>query len=156
MKKRPINLLCMCKFKTHITLVFIAIFFNSCFGLFDSSADTIIGRYNVCWIDIPSSRSISIANKDGGYGGAVIIPEYVYAVGHNKKFIIAKQHPVMDEAVGKVDVKKTNYFIIDLHEENYYKQRGIYGPLNEGEFDSLIKKLNVGEIIFNMNYPEQP
>jgi hypothetical protein len=36
--------------------------------LFDRSAKTITGRYNVSWIDVISSRTIGMADKDGEYG----------------------------------------------------------------------------------------
>ncbi len=146
----------MLKLKTFIIVICTTILLNSCFGLFDSSSDTIVGRYNVGWIDVISSRSINMAEKDGEYGGAEIIPAYVYAVGHNKKFIIAKQHPVTNEQDEKVDTKKTNYFIIDMTKDNYYKKEGIYGPLTENVFDSLCKKLNVESIEFDISYPDKP
>jgi hypothetical protein len=40
--------------------------------LFDSSAKTITGRYNVGWIDVISSRTVGMADKDGEYGGPEI------------------------------------------------------------------------------------
>ena len=97
-----------------------------------------------------------MAENNGGYGGVQIVSAYVYAVGHNKKFIIAKQHPVVNESQEQVDTKKTNYFIIDMTKENYYRQEGVLGPLTENQFDSLCKKLNVGQIEFNMSYPAKP
>ena len=134
----------------------ICVLLNSCFGLFDSSADTIEGRYNVGWIDVVSSRSISMADTDGGYGGIEIVPQYVYAVGHNEKFIVAKQHPVRDTKGEKIDINETNYFIIDIRKENYYWQKGVYGPMTKKSFDSLSNSLKVGKIKFEMNYPENP
>jgi hypothetical protein len=145
----------MFKLKTFL-FICITIILCRCFGLFDSSSDTLVGRYNVGWVDIISTRSINMADKDGDYGGAEIVPAYVYAVGHNKKFIIAKQHPVINERQEQVDTKKTNYFVIDLTKENYYKQEGLFGPLTENQFDSLCKKLNVGQIEFDMSYPDKP
>jgi hypothetical protein len=68
------------RFIKYIATILIVITGTGCFGLFDSSADTITGRYNVGWIDVISSRSIDMADKDGDYGGAEIIPAYVCAV----------------------------------------------------------------------------
>ncbi|MBV9962677.1 MAG: DUF3997 domain-containing protein [Parafilimonas sp.] len=127
---------------------------SSCFGLFDSKADKIIGRYNVGWIDIISSRSVDLATEDGELGGIPLVPAYVYGVGHNKKFIIVKQHPVINHNE-IIDTKKTNYFIIDIAKDNY-KKEGVYGPLTEIQFDSVLIKLNVGGIEFNMSYPDKP
>jgi hypothetical protein len=144
------------RFIKYIATILIVITITGCFGLFDSSADTITGRYNVGWIDVISSRSIDMADKDGDYGGAEIIPAYVYAVGHNKRFIVAKQHPVINKLEEKVDIKKTNYFIIDLTKENYYRQERVLGPLTKVQFDSLCKTLNIGSIEFAMTYPDNP
>lgn len=145
----------MFKCKIYTALLTATLFFSSC--LFDSSSDRIIGRYNVTWIDVPSSRTICMDdNNDDDGGGIQLIPAYVYAVGHTKRFIIAKNHPVVNERDGSVNTKKTNYFIIDLSKDNYVKSEGIYGPLNEKEFGTLLQRLNVGQIDFDMSYPEQP
>jgi len=97
-----------------------------------------------------------MADKDGDYGGSEIIPAYVYAVGNNKRFIVAKQHPLINRLKGKVDIKTTNYFIIDLTKENYYRQEGVLGPLKKVQFDSVCKTLNIGSIEFEMTYPDNP
>jgi len=143
-------------FIKYTTAILVVISVTGCFGLFDSSADTIIGRYNVGWIDVISSRSIDMADKDGDYGGSEIIPAYVYAVGNNKRFIVAKQHPLINRLKGKVDIKTTNYFIIDLTKENYYRQEGVLEPLKKVQFDSVCKTLNIGSIEFEMTYPDNP
>jgi len=144
----------MVKFKIYSVLI-TTIFLNSCFGLWDSSSDTIIGPYNVGWIDVISSRSINLAETNGGYGGAEMVPAYVYAVGHTEKFIIAKQHPLSKDSGDKVDIKITNYFIIDISKKNY-NQEGVYGPLSKKEFNDLCRKLNINLIKFDLTYPEIP
>jgi hypothetical protein len=40
-------------------LAFTVILLTSCFGLFVSSSDRIIGKYIVLWIDLPQNQTIS-------------------------------------------------------------------------------------------------
>lgn len=125
--------------------------------LFDSSSDIIIGKYNVCWVDSRSSRGIHLAmdNEDGG--GAEIVPAYVYAVGHNNRYIIAKQHPANGEFVDKT---QTLYFVIDIKTcgtfNNTGKLNGIFGPLTAKGYDSLSNALKINKLKFDMTYSEKP
>jgi hypothetical protein len=131
-----------------VILFTITITLTSCFGLFDSSADKIISDYEVGWIDIEESRNLSKQEE--------LISSYVYAVGHNSKFIIAKQHPRADRD-SPIDTKETNYFIIPIKKKNEYQdKKSVFGPLKDIQFDSLLKALNVGQIEFDMFYPENP
>lgn len=113
--------------------------------LFDSGSDKIIGDYQTIWIDIPQTRGI---NK-----GEEIIPAYVSEIGHNSKFIIAKQHPIKQGNIVSVHTDTTNYYIIEVS-SNSFQDKPVYGPLNKKSFDSLRQKLNIENIKFDMLYPE--
>jgi hypothetical protein len=119
-------------------------------ALFDKSEHVkIIGDYEVGWNDLVSNRCLrkSFQNCEGCF--EVIIDEYVYAVGYNENFIIAKQQ-------SGLDTTSTNYFIIDIYTNQKSSKTGIYGPLNLNEFESMRKKLGVSELLFDFNYSKNP
>lgn len=112
--------------------------------LFDSDSEKIVGDYETSWIDISQTRGIS--------KGEEIVPAYVSEIGHNSKFIIAKQHPVNEENMVLVDTDTTYYYIIEVS-SNPFQDKPVYGPLNKNSFDSLRQKLNIESIRFDMSYP---
>jgi hypothetical protein len=116
--------------------------FSSC--IFDSSSDNIVGDYETIWIDIPQTRSIS--------KGEEVVPEYVSAIGHNSRYIIAKQHPVTVGNIYNVSNDTTNYYIIEITSETF-QDKPVYGPLNKHAFDSLREKFKIVDIQFDMLYP---
>jgi Protein of unknown function (DUF3997) len=132
--------------KTHTISLFVfsMLLLSGC--LFDSSSDKIIVDYETVWIDIPNTRGIS--------KGETIVPAYVSEIGHNIDFIIAKQHPIKNGNITKVYMDTTNYYIIEIT-SNTFQDKPVYGPLDKRSFDSLRRKLNIGDIQFDMLYPEQ-
>ena|SRR5688572_1325644 len=123
--------------------IFFTFLLSGCF--FDSDSDVIIGDYKTSWIDIPQTRSI---NK-----GGEVVPAYVSEIGHNSKYIIAKQHPTKQGNIVSVIVDTINYYIIEIS-SNSFQDKPVYGPLNKLSFDSLRGKLNIVNIEFDMHYPE--
>ncbi len=127
------------------TLILILSLFTLSGCVFDSDSDNIIGDYETSWIDIPQTRNIS--------KGEQIIPEYVSEIGHNSKYIIAKQHPIKPGNIVTVHTDTTNYYIIEIT-ANSFQDKPVYGPLDQKEFDSLRHQLNLTAIQFDMHYPE--
>ena len=96
------------------------------------------------------NRSIRKPIKDCSGCYNVLVGGYVYAVGHNDNFIIAKQQ------FGS-DTGKTYYYIIDIKEnQKYGYSKGVYESLSETGFDSLRNRLKISHIPFDMNYPKNP
>lgn len=121
---------------------------NSCF-MFDSNSEKIIGNYEVLWIDTPNSRAV--CERYSSTGSTVLIPEYVFAIGHNSEFIIAKQHPTNGfENNHKIDKSKTNYYIVDIRNASK-----VLGPLNKSTFHKKVLELNISGIEFDQIYPEE-
>jgi hypothetical protein len=140
-----------------IILFLSTLFFSSCFGLFDSGSDTIIGDYKTIWIDLHANQSISkeIELNSGSY--YQVIGEYVFSVGHNDDYIIAKQHPTNGFENGfQVNTKITNYFIIELKSSKLNHEERVFGPLDKNNFNELRKKLKIENIEFDLNYTENP
>ncbi|MCT8341244.1 DUF3997 domain-containing protein [Flavobacteriaceae bacterium TK19130] len=120
---------------------------HSCY-LFDSDSDKITGKYEVLWIDTPNTRAV--CERYSSTGSSVLISEYVFAVGHNSEFIIAKQHPTSGFENGdEINTTITNYFIVDIRQESK-----VIGPMNKSDYDKTISELNIGDIEFDQTYPE--
>ena len=100
----------------NVIIVFSALYLlTGCFGLFDSSSDKIIGQYIVIWIDLPKNQMLAKQDELHSSNSSTIIPAYVFAVGHDDNYIIAKQHPTNGFEGGyKIHADTTNYYIIDI------------------------------------------
>lgn len=136
-------------------LLFIAtlfIMFASC----DTNEIKIVGNYELLWIDVPSSQSIYVQGETSTSSLGVGIEPYIFSVGHDNNFIIAKQHPTSGfEGSYKVDTTVTNYYIINmkLDDREEYK---VIGPMSLDKFNNLRHKFNIENIEFDMIYPEIP
>lgn len=129
-----------------LTLLFAFLALNSCF-IFDSKADKIIGDYEVIWIDTPKSRAV--CKRFSSTGSTVLIHEYIFAVGHNSDFIIAKQHPSDGFENGyNIDTTKTNYYILDIKNDGK-----VFGPYNQVDFKKETRRLNIDDLSFDQTYP---
>lgn len=88
-------------------------------------------------------------------GSIELVPAYVFAVGHNDDFIIAKQHPTIDYK-HEIDTSITNYYIVDMNRKIFTNGQKVFGPVNKYEFDSLRTLLNIESIKFDLRYPKNP
>ena len=132
-----------------ITLLSLQFAFTGCAWFDQSEHRKITGDYEVGWNDLIRNRSITKLSKGCDGCAAQIVDSYVYAIGHDSNFIIAKQHP-------GIDTITTNYFIIDIRKNEKENDKGIYGPLSFIEFDSLKKELKIAELNFDLIYIENP
>ncbi|WP_296621572.1 DUF3997 domain-containing protein [Marivirga sp.] len=122
---------------------------SGCFGIFDSGSDTITDNYILSWIDLQESQVIRKTSKECPTGCEAMTPPYIFSVGFNDEFIVAKQHPTAGFEEGyKIDSSITNFFIIKLSNDE------VIGPLNKLQFDSTKSHLSIEDINFTMNYPE--
>jgi len=123
---------------------------TSCAWFDQSSHERITGEYVVGWNDFVQNRSITKLIKDCSGCSTVLVSNYVYAVGHNDSFIIAKQH------FGG-DTTKTYYFVIDIKKnEDQIGTKGIYKFSDKQSFDTFRNRMNISHIPFDMNYPKNP
>lgn len=135
---------------TTVTLLIILASFNSCAWFDQSDYEKIVGDYEVGWSDGVGNRSISKPIKACSGCYEVLVGGYVYAIGHNDSFIIAKQHSGSDTLT-------TYYYVIDIKKNEKHGGRiGVYESLNKSEFDILRNRLGISHIPFDMNYPETP
>ena len=86
-----------------------------------------------------------------------MVPPYIFAVGHNDDFIIAKQHPTNNfEGSYIIDTKITNYYIVDMNRKIKLNGDKTFGPLTLNQFDSLRTQFKIGGISFDKTYPDKP
>jgi hypothetical protein len=136
-----------------ISLLFIAVLLTGCFGLFDSGTKQITGKYILVWIDLQRNQGIG-EEIEGSPGSSIgLVTEYVFAVGHNDDYIIAKQHPTSGFENGfEIDTTITNYYLIDM---NAQKDK-VIGPMPKSTFDSIRIDLKIQNIEFDMIFNEKP
>jgi len=142
-------------FKIIILAFILSISLTACFGLFDSDSDTIIDSYEVLWIDVLANQTIS--KRVTSTSSYQVVPPYIFSVGHDNNFIIAKQHP-SDGFEGDFKIHKsiTNYYIIQLPTKDKSIKEDVWGPLTLYQFDSLRRNKKIENIKFNMHYPDEP
>ena len=87
-----------------------------------------------------------MALKASEHGGETLIKPYVFSIGHNERFILAKQHPSEN---GVIETETINYYIINMTLKPYAGQEGIYGPLSKTQFDSLRREFKIEHIAFS-------
>jgi len=136
-----------------IILLLISVLLTGCFGLFDSGTKRITGKYIVVWIDLPRNQGIAEEIEEHSGSSIGIVPEYVFAVGHNENYIIAKQHPTSGFENGFIiDTTITNYYIVDMKAQ----KNKVIGPLTNSKFDSSRIDLKIQNIEFDMIFKENP
>lgn len=132
----------MLKITRNLFLFFLLFFIGGC--LFDGSSDNVVDDYEVGWIDVHESRRL--------YKHEGLVPAYVFAVGHDSKFIFAKQHPLLPNSPEIIDKSIVNYYIIE-RTKNMFQDKPKYGPLTKSTFDSLCLKFGITNPKFDMIYP---
>ena len=87
------------KLKKTLVILLIGISFSSC--LDDPiTARKVTKDYYLNWV-YDNSDQILLRSSDEGKSGSIEISETVFAVGFNDNFIIAKQHPNLEEEISK-------------------------------------------------------
>jgi hypothetical protein len=135
---------------------FVLLFVLQGCSLFNNEFEYLAGRYNVGYANRKEYRVIceSMLEPDDK-GGIIVVPAYVFAVGHNNDYIIAKQHPIPgDDHEGEPDVNVTNYYVIDVHRK--HSPNAILGPYSLAQFDSVRAEFNITSLQFDKVYPDNP
>jgi len=138
------------KIRYIIALMLISIGLYSCTDMIINQ--NIIGNYYLTAPDIPEQSTISYRIKNSKDNYSTIIPETVFSVGHNKQYIIAKQHPNINSS-GELDKSIINYYIISVKGELAFENgngNGLIGPLNEIQFKNQIKTLRIQNVVFDV------
>ncbi|MBK6331742.1 MAG: hypothetical protein IPF62_15055 [Bacteroidetes bacterium] len=129
-----------------------AVALTLCFTSCDYGAgqdDHIIGRYYVGWIERESHRSIYVKETPNSSNWQTIVMGYVFAVGNDSRYIIAK---TIDRAhwIGPyfhiIDTK--GYYNTNMDNNNYWEFS------SEFEYHQKLAELGISNIKFDKQYPE--
>ena len=134
---------------TYTLGVIILLILSSCWHN-SGESDHITGNYYVEWHDLVSNRSIVEKSSRDSSSSYPVSSSYVFAVGHNEDFIIAKTHPHLN------DLTITKYVNIDLKKRKENSKKGVYKYLDKEEFDEKSKAFGISELQFDQLYPENP
>ncbi|KAA3436984.1 DUF3997 domain-containing protein [Rufibacter hautae] len=119
------------------TLLLAFLSFFSCD--FDSISEDLGNGYELVWIDTKDNQSI--------YKEEEQVPGYVFSVGYNTEYIIAKQYPQKGDFYSEPNFSVTNYFIIDIKENAKGLKKGVIGPLSEAEFNRKMDEFKIKDRI---------
>ncbi len=124
-----------------LAIIFLIVFSAGCFR--KEYKQSITGGYALYAYASHEDMTIMYFDK---YGGFEVIGPTVFAIGYDKNFIIAKQHPaVYPEKENKLI---TNYFIIPLKQPvSWTAQNVAMGPFNEKEFLGMRAKLKIADTL---------
>jgi hypothetical protein len=110
----------------------------------------ICGKYRIIAIDTYEEAAIEYESDHGG--STEIIPEAVFATGYNDKYIIAKQHPVVQN---RVDRSVTNYFIVTIQLSQGKDEPFTPAvPLSLKDFNTQKHRLGIDNLAFSKIYHE--
>lgn len=112
----------------------------------DTYEKHLTGPYDLSAIDIDEEMAIYYRSNNGG--GICRVPPTVFAVGWNKRYIIAKQHPRSNHNI-------TNFYILDMKKDHEYAKESEYliGPIRQNAFNQKMKELNLlGSLDFTIVY----
>ncbi len=98
---------------------------SGCGGIGLAYQKHLSGKYSLIATDILEQMCISEPSGPNGWNG--VIPQTVFAVGWDDRFIVAKQHPNKDHLYG-LDKTITNYYILRVSDGHRT------GPLDEASF----------------------
>jgi nitrous oxide reductase accessory protein NosL len=89
--------------------------------------EKLTGPYRLIAVDVDEQMDVSYSLPNGGAIGR--IPETVFSVGWNDRYIVAKQHPKNNRSI-------TNYYYLDMSRDSTYADpsASVAGPLKESDF----------------------
>ena len=96
--------------------------------------EKITGPYRLVAADISQQMHVCYTLEKGDCIGR--IPETVFSVGWNERFIVAKQHPSNNRSV-------TNYFILEMARDSKFADpsASVTGPLSASAFEEKMASL---------------
>ena len=110
----------------------IALLFSGCGYVHD---EKLTGPYRLIAVDVDEQMNVSYSLPNGSAVGR--IPETVFSVGWNDRYIVAKQHPKNNRSI-------TNYYYLDMSHDSAYADpsASVTGPLAESDF--LRRRTEIG------------
>lgn len=111
----------------------------SCFGDEQINTKHLIKDFNLSWWTEPKYQALFQNPNNKEYGGAVIIPETVFAIGYDENFILAMQHPNNDDTISWNNIHEYETWELDSipsdtlgDQHNYVKLNGKWHGISNG------------------------
>jgi hypothetical protein len=130
-------------------IIFISTIFLASCGIIQE--EHVVGNYYVVAGDTRDQMTLSYKSSDshsGSYG--IVVDNCVFAIGHNDKYIILKQHPWNFMNSKHPNREITNYYVVKV--ESVYVPNN--NPLNEFQFSRETKRLGIENIRFSTIYKD--
>jgi len=103
--------------------------------------DHLVGNYYLTAPDDGNQLALTYHAPDDGGTYGIIISGTVFAVGYNKRYLIAKQHPY--EFAMPPDTTITKYYILSLKDSfDFRTMNGLIGPMTKNQF--ILKRHELG------------
>ena len=84
-------------------------------------SNNVVKDFNLGWWSELRYQGLYLNNDHSEFGGSLIIPETVYAIGFNQEFIIAKQHPNLKKEVEpRLTKQNDGYLFTHLPDTAYF------------------------------------
>lgn len=110
------------------------------FALFDHGEEWRDGPFSLEWVDLESELALNY--ESGALGGTRVIDPSIFAVGADRRYIVAKRHPL--GADYRIDATITDYLIVDRDRYDWRQEGvGVLGPLTENVFGVQAKELKL-------------
>ena len=102
-----------------------------------SHDEQIVGPYRLIATDVSEKMHVAYS---GAKGSVVCIPQTVFAIGWDDRYIVAKQHPRDDRGI-------TNFYFLDISRGSATNDpvASVIGPLTEDEFEYHREELGLPE-----------
>jgi len=121
---------------------------SACINGVSGIRENFLGNYYLVAPDDDEQTALSYHEPSDGLVYAYIIEETVFAIGYNKAYIIAKQHPFGERRI-------TNYFILPVKKGFDWKtNNGMMGPLTLNQFEQKQTELHIKSIKFTIVYSD--
>lgn len=138
--------------RDHLTIIisFVLLLTSCDFG--NAGEEThIIGKYYVGWADLESNRNIYIKEMDESNDGQGIVSGYVFELGNNDRYIIAKTLSGPKSTLEYYHIIDTRgYYHTNMDNNNDWEFS------SETEFQGKLKSLGISTLKFDRNYRKDP
>lgn len=125
----------------YISLVLIVT--SSCFFEEPNFSKPLVKDLKLEWWGEPKNQTVTMGMVRGDFGGLLIIPETVFAVGYSNEFLIAKSYPNKereienrlfnyDEITGDYFLTEPNDTIYLSSDDKYYEKDGKWYHISNG------------------------
>ena len=134
-------------------LTFLTILIGSSCAWTDSQEEfSLINGYKVSWYDLESNRNLNrVVNgiNDEKYIQP-LITDYIFEIGYDSTFIIAKTHPKFDTTI-------VEYYVVNtLYKTDLKNLKELYGPMNKVSYESLLNTLEIDSLNNSIYFNEIP